>query len=202
MKIVKIEIILDKGDTSNDPLFKEIIKEIRKAIKSVVWGESDRFVINPTIKGNGVNPIKHSFVDSLKDSGWQPEVRMSLVKGMDPGPIDAIKETEAGFFAVEWETGNISSSHRALNKIAVALIQEQIFGGILIMPVRNLSKYLTDRIGNYEELRPYFALYQNLNIKKGIIGVISVDYDDISKDVDLIKKGKDGNSKKRRKKKK
>ncbi len=202
MKIVKIEIIFDKGDTSNAPLFKGIIKDIKKAIKSVVWGESGRFVINPTIKGNGVNPIKHSFVDSLKDNGWRPEVRMSLVKGMDPGPIDAIKETEAGVFAVEWETGNISSSHRALNKIAVALIQEQIFGGILIMPVRNLSKYLTDRIGNYEELRPYFTLYKNLKIKKGIIGVISVDYDDLSTDVDLIKKGKDGNSKKRRKKKK
>src|SRR6478736_2276949 len=152
MKIVKIEIILDKRDPSDDPLFKEIIKDIKKAIKSVVWGEPKRFIINPTIKGNGVNPIKHSFVHSLKNSGWRPEIKMSLVKGMDPGPIDAIKETKNGVFAVEWETGNISSSHRALNKIAVALIQDHIFGGILIVPVRNLSKYLTDRIGNYEEL--------------------------------------------------
>ena len=40
--------------------------------------------------------------------------------------------TEQGLapFAVEWETGNIASSHRAMNKMALALKQVRIAGGI------------------------------------------------------------------------
>ena len=115
---------------------------------------------------------------------------------MGPGPIDAIKKTKEGIFAVEWETGNISSSHRALNKISLGLIQKKLLGGILILPVRELAMFLTDRIGNLEEIQPYFALYQNLKIDVGFMGVIGVSYDAISKDAPLIPKGKDGNSEK------
>ena len=40
-----------------------------------------------------------------------------------PGKIDAVKNLPDGrYFAFEWETGNISSSHRALNKMAIGLL--------------------------------------------------------------------------------
>jgi len=39
-------------------------------------------------------------------------------------------------------------------------------------------------------------LYENVSVDSGIIGVISVDYDDVSKDSSLIPKGKDGYAKK------
>ncbi|HRP37887.1 MAG TPA: hypothetical protein PLS50_08840 [Candidatus Dojkabacteria bacterium] len=118
---------------------------------------------------------------------------MSIAIGMNPGPIDAIKQTDFGDFAVEWETGNISSSHRALNKIAVGIIQGLIVGGILVLPERSLSRYLTDRIGNFEELSPYFPMYNNLNID-GVIGVISICHDEIDKNAPIIPKGSDGNA--------
>lgn len=97
---------------------------------------------------------------------------------------------------MEWETGNISSSHRALNKIVLGIIQKQIIGGILVLPQRALARYLTDRVGNYEEIAPYLPMYANLAIEEGFMGFISVNYDDVSPDALFIPKGKDGNAKK------
>jgi hypothetical protein len=196
MKINRIEYFSKADDYSETEDFLKIIDEISKAINKVTWFKSNKFVINPVRKGNGVFPIKDKFIASLKRKGWKTEQSMSLALGMNPGPIDAIKTTKEGIFAVEWETGNISSSHRALNKIATGILQKQIIGGILILPVRNLSKYLTDRVGNYEEIAPYFEMYRALKFKKGIIGVIAIDYDDVSPNAPLIPKGKDGNAKK------
>lgn len=197
MRIVSIEVLVSEGSFPDSKNYKEIIEELKDAISTVSWSDKDKFIINPTRKGNGVVPIKKNFVSSLKGYGWDDEVRMSLAKGMNPGPIDVVKTITEGKFAVEWETGNISSSHRALNKIAVGIIQEQIVGGILILPVKNFSKFLTDRIGNYEELAPYFPMYNNLQISNGIIAVISVEHDGESEDSPLIPKGKDGYAKKK-----
>ncbi|MEO8173195.1 MAG: hypothetical protein ABI581_08940 [Sediminibacterium sp.] len=196
MKIAKEDLFFQVGDFAVCAEFQEIMDELRDAIASVQWHLPGKFVINPTRMGNGVKPIKQKFVDFLESRKWEPEKSMSLVRGMNPGPIDAIKRTNQGIFAVEWETGNISSSHRALNKIALGIIQKQIIGGILVLPQRSLAKYLTDRIGNYEEIMPYVPLFHNLKIEEGLMGIIVVDYDDTSKDALLIPKGQDGNAKK------
>lgn len=197
MRIVNIEVLVSEGSFPESKNFKKVIEELKESISTVNWGDEEQFIINPIRKGNGVVPIKTNFVSSLKGFGWDDEVRMSLAKGMNPGPIDVVKTIEEGKFAVEWETGNISSSHRALNKIAVGIIQGEIIGGILILPIKNFSKYLTDRIGNYEELAPYFPMYNNLQIDNGIIAVISVEHDGESDESPLIPKGKDGNAKKK-----
>ncbi|MFS3941671.1 hypothetical protein ACL9SS_09830 [Bacillus subtilis] len=41
-----------------------------------------------------------------------------------PGPIHAVKilNNDKDIFAGEWETGNIASSHRALNKITTGIL--------------------------------------------------------------------------------
>jgi Restriction endonuclease BamHI len=195
MRILRTDFLLERGPFSSSKELGELKNEVLLAIESVEWYEAGRFVINPTRKGNGVNPIKKNFVSTLESNGWRSEVSMSLVNGIGPGPIDAIKEVGDKFFAIEWETGNISSSHRALNKIAIGILQDKLIGGILVLPMRNLSKYLTDRIGNYEELEPYFPLYRDLNIQNGVIGIIAVDYDGVDPVAPLIPKGKDGNSK-------
>jgi len=196
MKINNENYFINQGEFSDSPEYKQIISELRDAVISVCWHDKSKFIINPTRKGNGVVPIKLNFVKSLVSMGWIAEMRMSFAEGMNPGPVDVMKETKFGYFAVEWETGNISSSHRALNKIAVGILQKAIVGGILILPEKKLAQYHTDRIGNYEELEPYFPLYKSLNIESGLIGVISITYDEISKDSPLIPKGKDGNAKK------
>ena len=79
-----------------------------------------------------------------------------------------MKSIKDKFYAVEWETGNISSSHRALNKMAIGIGDGILLGGTLVLPNRNLYNYLTDRIGNYEELLPYFPMYQVIKPENGI----------------------------------
>ncbi|MBB5637271.1 hypothetical protein HDE68_003184 [Pedobacter cryoconitis] len=196
MKIATELFLIKEGVFSHSAEFLIVMNEVNEAIKCVSWNEKDKFCINPVQKGNGVVPIKNNFIKYLKDKGWKTETRMTLALGMNPGPIDAIKETSFGIFAVEWETGNISSSHRALNKIGVGILQKEIIGGLLILPTKKFSKFLTDRVGNYEEISPYFILYQSINIIDGVIGVIAVEYDDLDKEAPLIPKGKDGNAKK------
>jgi len=196
MKIIHQNLLIDKGIFATSSTFSEILVEVKESIKEVTLNSDNKFIINPVRRGNGVVPIKNDFISKLEADGWKSEVRMSLAAGMNPGPIDIIKNTEFGIFAVEWETGNISSSHRALNKIAVGIIQKQIIGGILILPIKDFAKYLTDRIGNYEELAPYFPMYQNLSIEEGIIGIIGIEHDGEDSTVPLIQKGRDGNAKK------
>lgn len=195
MQVEKIQMLVEKGEFSKSKEFQEIRSEVLLAIEAVDWFDKGKFIINPTKKGNGVKLIKNNFIETLKQYSWRTEITMQLVEGVGPGAIDAIKNTHSGLFAVEWETGNISSSHRALNKLAIAVLHKQIIGGFLVVPVRQLSIFLTDRIGNYEELRGYFPLYRSLRIKNGAIGIIGVTYDGISSLAPLIPKGNDGNSK-------
>ncbi len=196
MKIVTEDFFIHRGEFSQSEEFIQILFELRTAIKSVTWHIEDSFVINPIRRGNGVVPIKLNFIKTLISFGWIAEKRMRFAEGMNPGPIDIVKVTSFGDFAVEWETGNISSSHRALNKMAVGIIQDLIIGGILILPARNLACYLTDRIGNFEEIKPYFSLYRNVIVDSGILGVIAIDYDNISDKSPLIPKGRDGHARK------
>jgi hypothetical protein len=196
MRIVNELFLVNKGPLAGSQEITTIIQQIRDAIAKVTWASNTEFVINPTRLGNGVKPIKDEFIKSLVANGHRCEIKMAIVDGIGPGPIDVIIETTLGNFAVEWETGNISSSHRALNKIALGTLQKKLVGGILILPARSLAQFLTDRIGNYEEFLPYFPLYRSINMEAGIIGVIAIEHDATSPDSSLIPKGKDGNSKK------
>ena len=195
MKLITHTELISVGGIKESDDFLKAKQEINSAVSSVSWADPFEFIINPTRRGNGVVPIKNNFVHHLVHNDWKAEARMAIVKGLNPGPIDAVKVTDAGLIAVEWETGNISSSHRALNKIAVGILQDQLIAGFLVLPHKVLAQYLTDRIGNYEELEPYFPLYSNLNIDFGHIEVIGVEHDRISKSVILIPKGRDGNAK-------
>ena len=169
MKIEREIFFLRRGTTEEIALFDQIRIQIELAIHRVVWPEeSSTFIINPTRLANGVVPIKKEFINYLKSKGWVTEKRFELVNGIGAGPIDAVYDTELGMIAVEWETGNISSSHRAINKMATAIIEDRLIAGILVIPIWNLAQYLTDRIGNFEEIEPYFPMWNNLNIKRGI----------------------------------
>ncbi|WP_319521267.1 hypothetical protein [uncultured Desulfosarcina sp.] len=194
MKIIKIKFLLKKGPFSASSEFENILDEITKAISAVTHPEgSGQFILNPTKKGSGVLPIKKNFIRSLIGSDWRPEHRMSIASRIKPGPIDAVKKLSDGrYFSVEWETGNISSSHRALNKMAVGLLDGVLAGGILVLPSRDMYQYLTDRVGNFAEIEPYFPVWKNLRIQEGVLAVIEIEHDALSTDVPTIKKGTDG----------
>jgi hypothetical protein len=60
------------------------------------------------------------------------------------------------------------------------------------VPSRKLYVYLTDRIGNIAELEPYLDLWKATPCHNGLLQIIVVEHDGISKDVPRIGKGTDG----------
>ena len=196
MIIKNTKFLVDKGGFSRSSVFLDLLDEMKAAICGVTWPQSAlRFGIRPVRRGNGVTPIKYQCLSHLKQDGWLVEHRIQLVSTERPGPVDAIKLLpNNGAFALEWETGNISSSHRALNKMAVALLERKIRGGALVIPSRSLYEYLTDRVGNYQELVPYFPIWQNIEFKQGLLVIFEIEHDEVSAEAPLIPKGKDGNA--------
>ncbi len=194
MKILKTEFLIKKGEFSNSKEFETILAEIYKAISSITWPQNSKiFTLYPEKQASGVVPIKQNFIKSLEDNGWKSEFRMRIASRLRPGPVDSVKCLPGNrFFAVEWETGNISSSHRAMNKMAIGLLDKIIEGGILILPSRDMYQYLTDRIGNFAEIEPYFPVWKSLTISNGVLAVIEIEHDDLSRHVPPIRKGMDG----------
>lgn len=173
---------------------------LHNAIRAIEHPEgSGKFTIHPESgkksgMGNGVEPIKLGLMSELKTLGWKLEQRPDIATLRKPGPIDAVLETDFGLFAVEWETGNISSSHRSLNKLALGIMKKVLIGGALILPTRRFAAYLTDRIGNFEELEPYFGLWEAVtsHTEAGLLEVVAVEFDEESLNVPRIPKGTDG----------
>ena len=193
MKIVQELALISKGSFEESQEWGVIQNEIRSAINLIVWPPgASNFTINPTLHGNGVKPIKNACMTALKENfGWQLETQIRYAT-RSPGRVDATKTLEAHLFALEWETGNISSSHRAVNKMVLGLLRSVFLGSALVLPSRKLYPYLTDRIGNYEELEPYFDVWRAVEIKEGFLAVFVVEHDGVDSSVPRIQKGTDG----------
>lgn len=198
MKIIHIEKVISTGRFPRSRGWKRIRKDLHEAIQAVVWPPgNDQFTIYPQSgkkrgEGNGVKPIKSGLMIQLGDEGWELEQRLNIIDEPNPGPLDAVLETKFGPFAVEWETGNVSSSHRALNKMSLGLLKKKLAGGTLIVPSRNFYRYLTDRIGNFPELEPYLDLWRSVPYEEGLLEIVVVEYDATSEDVPRIPKTTDG----------
>ncbi|WP_232397940.1 hypothetical protein [Leptospira kirschneri] len=63
---------------------------------------------------------------------------------------------------------------------------------MLVLPSRELYKFLTDRIGNFDEIEPYSDLWKALKLDTGILIIIVIQQDGESFDVPKIPKGTDG----------
>ena len=198
MKIVKRERLLDAGQLSSTTEWAAATKEIDEAIRSVEWPPgSGSFTLydEPGKKrgqGNGVTPIKSECMRRLKAFGWELEKPLDMATVKQPGRSDAARELFGKYVVLEWETGNISSSHRALNKMALGLLKGVLVAGVLIVPTRNMYRYLTDRVGNLAELEPYFPLWSSIKIENGLLEVVAIEQDGVSKDVPRIQKGTEG----------
>ncbi len=169
------------------------LSEIRTAIVN------SKIILNPTKKGNGVKPIKNGVVAQLKKMGWTDEHPMDLAM-MRSKPLDGYKrhgDLRVGF---EWETGNISSSFRALMKLIKGLDENQIDLGVHVLPSRAFYNFLTDRVGNITELLPYLGSFAKIKINstKTLI-ILVVEHDSLNEKAKLIPKGLDGMSLVRRK---
>lgn len=182
---------------------------------------------------NGVRPLRDQFRRGMSQAGWTCEHPLDLAAFFqrsreDPtfairlfglqrtedegaafneavGAFDYWICTPSGFrTVVEWETGNISSSHRSLNKMCMALMAAVADAAVLIVPSANMYPHLTDRIGNIRELQPYFYLWSSLgrSVKDGLLTIVEVEHDELFDSVDIrdfVPLGTEGMSKKRRK---
>ena len=76
--------------------------------------------------------------------------------------------------------------------MCVGLLNGGLVAGVLVLPTRTMYPYLTDRIGNYEELQPYFPLWRSIPISQGFLMIMAIEHDYVSTDVRRIPKGTDG----------
>lgn len=149
--------------------------------------------------------------------GWQAESDVALPRNREQPPLllypsleeyrEPITSDFGGFdfmataekgarVAIEWETGNISSSHRSMNKLAIALSWGLMDVGVLIVPSRALYEHLTDRIGNIGELSGYLSMWEGLKsvVERGLLAITVVEHDHLtnSEDIEYLAVGRDG----------
>ncbi|GAB4369979.1 MAG: hypothetical protein Kow00121_10310 [Elainellaceae cyanobacterium] len=193
MKIVQEVSLISIGSFEESNDWSIIRAEIREVISLIVHPPgTSKFTINPIRHGNGVKPIKEACMIALKDRfGWNLETAINYAT-RSPGRVDATKALDKHLFALEWETGNISSSHRAVNKMVLGLLRGIFLGAVLVLPSRKLYPYLTDRIGNYEELEPYFDVWRAVQLEEGFLAIFVIEHDQLDGSVPMITKGTDG----------
>ncbi len=198
MKIVAVHTLISIGSYAKSRQWRQTRDQIHKAVRSCEWPPgSGSFTIYPESgkrrgEGNGVRPIRDRFVAHLKSLGWEIEGPAKNALGEGLGDFDAVIAGPEGPIVVEWETGNISSSHRSMNKLTMLLTDGVIAAGTLVVPSRALYVYLTDRIGNVRELEPYFRLWQSVPCRKGVLEIVVIEHEATSKKVPKIPKGTDG----------
>lgn len=199
MKIVKEEILIEAPSGLSSTILNSSRKAIYAAIEGIHWPpNSGAFTIRAESgkkrgEGNGVVPIRKAFINGLcNTSVWLPEQPLDLEMTKRPGNVDAVCILDEGPYCVEWETGNISSCHRSLNKMAHGLQRGKMLAGTVIVPSRALYPFLTDRISNFEELIPYLDFWKSIPVERGYLSIIVVEHDNISNTVDRIPKGTDG----------
>ncbi len=198
MQIVREETLISRGTYSASEAWRQTRSSLYDAIKRVDWPRgSGTFTIYPeagkkSSMGNGVGPIKIGLMEELNQQGWKREHRVDIAEGFRLGKVDAVLDTSDGPVALEWETGNISSSHRALNKMALGPLKRTLACGILVVPSRKLYHFLTDRIGNWNELEPYLDLWKSVPCENGILEIAVIEHDAESTSVPRIPKATDG----------
>ncbi|HEV2616374.1 MAG TPA: hypothetical protein VGU63_07170 [Candidatus Acidoferrales bacterium] len=183
MKIVGIHTLISCGLYAGSEHWAATRAQIHAAVRSCTWPPgSDKFTIYPEPgkkrdKGNGVGPIKKEFVSELRTRGWSIEGPSKNLLGQALGDFDAVLPGPVKPIVAEWETGNISSSHRSMNKLTMLVADHLISAGTLIVPSRKLYVFLTDRIGNIQELEPYFRLWKSVPCTDGVLEVVVIEHD-------------------------
>lgn len=223
MKCLRTIVLFNKGQVLESADWRAVHDACLRGIRSVEFpAGSGALTIRRRVRQgnqfqrNGVNYLKNSFVNHMvTHEGWTAEQDVDIVPRPAQvlhfpqmtfaeeqvsarfGSFDLYHRARGGLVvAIEWETGNISSSHRSMNKLAVALGEGQIGAALLIVPSRALYTHLTDRIGNIDELSGYIALWQATGerLQRGTLAIAVVEHDALtdSPDVDFLPTGNDG----------
>ncbi len=233
MKWLRTLILFDQGEVISSDDWKAFHESYVRSIVSIDYPAGSGSLTlrrklrqNGQWQRNGVKYLRSRFLDHMTGpEGWkaeggvdlsrdrqQPAIRLypSLEEYREPitsdfGGFDFVTTGSAGGrVAIEWETGNISSSHRSMNKLAIALANGVIDVGVLVLPSRSLYEHLTDRIGNIGELSGYLAMWEGLkySVKRGLLAITVVEQDELTDDVvPYLPVGDDGRARQGRAKK-
>ena len=226
MKWLRTLVIINRGNIVSSDDWKAVHNSYVRSIQSIDFPKgAGSLTLRRKVKRpdgqwdrNGVGYLRSRFLNHMvKDEAWCSEVGFDLSKGRTPpdlqlypsmelhhepimsdfGEFDFVTTAPAGTrVAIEWETGNISSSHRSMNKLAIALVAGTIEAGVLIVPTRDLYEHLTDRVGNIDELSGYLTMWKDLGdrVERGLLAVSVVEHDALTDDLDFpfLRVGKDG----------
>jgi len=182
MKWLRTMVLFDQGNVISSVDWKNLHESYVRAIARIEHPQGSGSLTlrrkvrlpNSQWKRNGVGYLRKEFLAFMHDhEKWESESDVSLSRDREQPPLrlypsmeeyrEPITSDFGGFdfmataangtrVAIEWETGNISSSHRSMNKLAIALSGRLVEVGVLIVPSRALYEHLTDRIGNIGEL--------------------------------------------------
>lgn len=226
MKWLRTLVLFDQGDVISSPDWKAFHESYVRSIESIdnpagtgkLCLRRKARLPNGQWARNGVGFLRNRFLEHIRDvEGWEAEGLVDLKRDRDQPPIrlypsletyrepitsdfggfDLVTHSDAGtHIAIEWETGNISSSHRSMNKLAIALSAGIVQVGVLILPSRGLYEHLTDRIGNISELSGYLSMWEGLKatVDRGLLAITVVEHDELTDDpaFPYLKVGDDG----------
>lgn len=199
MRVVGANNLYRAGWTDAD--HDAVLSEVLEGVRRVSWPPgNDRFVIAPADRSvshpNGVLPIRMAFAKHMVDQGWEKEQLYKSELLSMHGALDALKRTPYGLVGVEWETGNVSSSHRALGKLTLGLVDKELVGGVLVVLDSKWKAFFTDRIGNWGEIESYRRVWERAlrGEEPCFLTVVVMEPDGTEAGVPLIPKGKDGNA--------
>lgn len=209
MKWLRTIVIFDQGNIVSSVDWKAIHESYVRSIQSIDHPNGSGALKlrrkmrlpNKQSKRNGVGYLRARFLDHMQNAEkWHSESDVNLARDRkqptlrlyptleqfnepitsDFGGFDFVTTGEKGLrVAIEWETGNISSSHRSMNKLSIALANKIVQIGVLIVPSRQLYDHLTDRIGNIGELSGYLSMWESLksSVETGLLAVTVVEHD-------------------------
>lgn len=226
MRWLRTMVLFDKGGVISSPYWTNLHESYVRAIASIEHPRGSGSLTlrrkqrlpNNQWKRNGVGYLRKEFLAFMRDhEGWRAESDVFLSRDRNQPPLllypsleeyrEPITSDFGGFdfmataengtrVAIEWETGNISSSHRSMNKLAIALSSGLMEVGVLIVPSRPLYEHLTDRIGNIGELSGYLSMWEGLKgvVERGLLAITVVEHDQLtdSEDIEYLAVGGDG----------
>jgi hypothetical protein len=225
MKWLRTLVLFSKGGIISSNDWMTIHESYVRAIQSIDHPRGGKQLTlrrksrlpNGQWRRNGVTYLRRRFLENIVGSEhWHPEGNVDLGDARPPpvnlypsmeayrepitsefGGFDLVRTAPEGTrVAIEWETGNISSSHRSMNKLAIALETGTVAAGVLILPSRALYEHLTDRIGNIGELSGYLRMWQSLgrSVERGLLAVTVVEHDALTdnEEISYLPMGIDG----------
>lgn len=214
MKWLRTLVLFDRGSVISSAGWQAIHESYVRSVQNIDFPQGSRTLTlrrkskrpDGQWNRNGVVYLKRRFLDyMIQTEGWRAEVDLDLGQNRTPpelrlypslevyrepitsqfGDFDLVTTTPDGtHVAIEWETGNISSSHRSMNKLAIALSTGKVQASVLIVPSRNLYEHLTDRIGNIGELSAYLSMWKDLevSVSRGLLAISVVEHDELTDD--------------------